>query len=124
MWPKGRPGPGDGKPKRDMAMTEQAELILKKKKEIEAKMAAVQKIKDSNPSEKKEKKPISLSIGKRWGFKGKKDNGTSKFSIPISSKAIDEGIGISPPGNKQHETSTGFPNHIPPPPMSQPPPTT
>ena len=43
MWSKGRPE-GNNKPRRDVAMSEQADLILKKKKEIEAKMAAVQKI--------------------------------------------------------------------------------
>ena len=52
-----------GKERRDQAMTSQAEMILKKKREIEAKMAA---------DEKKEKmagqprKPISMSISKRW----------------------------------------------------------
>ena len=52
-----------GKERRDVAMTTQAEMILKKKREIEAKMAS---------DEKKEKmagqprKPISMSISKRW----------------------------------------------------------
>ena len=120
MWSKGRPGSGDGKPKRDAAMTEQAELILKKKKEIEAKMNKVQKIKENNTCEKKEKKPISLSIGRRWGLKGKKDLGKNsssvgKFSPARPSQAADEGVGISPPAPPQHPPPF-FPNHLPPPP--------
>ena len=51
MWSKGRPE--GNKPRRDVAMSEQADLILKKKKEIEAKMAAVQKIKENKEGEKK-----------------------------------------------------------------------
>jgi len=66
MWSKTFK-PGDGKAKRDVAMSAQASLILKKKAEIEAKMAA-----DGKGPEKKERKPISLSINKRWGLKGKK----------------------------------------------------
>eukprot|EP00092_Neocalanus_flemingeri_P002757 GFUD01002952.1.p1 GENE.GFUD01002952.1~~GFUD01002952.1.p1 ORF type:complete len:1101 (-),score=245.48 GFUD01002952.1:544-3789(-) len=84
MWSKTFK-PGDGKAKRDVAMSAQASLILKKKAEIEAKMAADGK----SGQERKERKPISLSINKRWGLKGKKDgsatSSSSKSSTPATS---------------------------------------
>jgi len=65
MWSKTfKPG-GEVKVKRDVAMSEQAELILKKKAEIEAKMAGDGKT-GAETKEVKERKPISLSISKRW----------------------------------------------------------
>ena len=79
MWSKTFK-PGDGKVKRDVAMSAQvvqsgksqflnistqAQLIQRKKAEIEAKMAGEDK-QGSEPKLVKEKKPISLSIGKRW----------------------------------------------------------
>ena len=74
-------------------------------------MAAIQKIKENDSHEKKGGKSISLSIGKRWGFKGAKDKvrckGTisprMKFSLQAPSQAIDEGLGISPPVTKCQE---------------------
>lgn len=63
MWSKTFK-PGEVKGKRDEAMSEQAELILKKKAEIEAKMARIEGIKAGQ--EGREKKPIRLSISKRW----------------------------------------------------------
>ena len=52
-----------GKERREVAMSTQAEMILKKKREIEAKMAA-----DAKKEEKagQPRKPISMSISKRW----------------------------------------------------------
>ena len=110
MWSK-KLG-GDGRSKRDAAMSEQADLILKKKKEIEAKMAAVQKIKENNSSEKKEKKPISLSIGKRWGLKGKKDGQVSKPNVCTSSTVQTSSIPLPP-----EDDNSPFP---PPPQQSSP----
>ena len=63
MWSKTFK-PGEVKVKRDEAMSSQAELILKKKAEIEAKMARIEGIKAGQ--EGREKKPIRLSISKRW----------------------------------------------------------
>jgi hypothetical protein len=64
MWSKTFK-PGEVKVKRDVAMTEQAELILRKKAEIEARLAV-----DGQPGAEAAgpggRKPISLSIGKRW----------------------------------------------------------
>ena len=65
MWSKTFK-PGEVKVKRDVAMSVQAELILKKKAEIEAKMAAGADEKTGVDGGQKERKPISMSIGKRW----------------------------------------------------------
>ena len=80
MWSKTFK-PGDGKVKRDVAMSAQvvleraetqkllehlqAQLIQRKKAEIEAKMAGEDR-QGTGSKQVKEKKPISLSIGKRW----------------------------------------------------------
>jgi len=64
MWSKTFK-PGDGKVKRDVAMSAQAQLIQRKKAEIEAKMAGEDR-QGTESKHVKEKKPISLSIGKRW----------------------------------------------------------
>ena len=79
MWSKTFK-PGDGKVKRDVAMSAQvvlesgkpktpehlqAQLIQRKKAEIEAKMAGEDR-QGTGLKQVKEKKPISLSIGKRW----------------------------------------------------------
>ena len=79
MWSKTFK-PGDGKVKRDVAMSAQvvlgdkkaktpehfqAQLIQRKKAEIEAKMAGEDR-QGTELKQVKEKKPISLSIGKRW----------------------------------------------------------
>ena len=103
MWSQGK------STTRDAAMSEQADLILKKKKEIEARMAAVAKIKETQ-TEKKEKKPINVSIGKRWGFKGKK----SSESLQAKTCSTDANV----------QSSSKSPSCIPPPPslLSQPPP--
>ena len=81
MWSKTFK-PGDGKVKRDVAMSAQvvlggkkaktpvehfqAQLIQRKKAEIEAKMAGGEDRQGAESKHVKEKKPISLSIGKRW----------------------------------------------------------
>ena len=44
----------------------QAQLIQRKKAEIEAKMAGGEDRQSTASKQDKEKKPISLSIGKRW----------------------------------------------------------
>ena len=89
----------DGKPSRGVAMSAQASMLAKKKAEIEAKMATVAKIKETN-SDKKEKKPISLSISKRWGLKGKKNPVVSTPSKSLTTppaRVEDPGLGIEPP---------------------------
>ena len=52
MWSRHKAGGSDGKIKREVAMSEQADLVLKKKAEIEAKMAAVEKINKKNDNTK------------------------------------------------------------------------
>ena len=108
MWARNKAPPvlTDGKVKREVAMTEQAELVLRKKAEIEAKMAAVDKIVKNNNTERKEKKPLSLSVNKRWGLKGKKGpggGGGGHNSGPAS---------VAPPSsllvNSQHKSSISF----------------
>ena len=44
MWSRHKAGGSEGKVKREVAMSEQADLVLKKKAEIEAKIATEEKI--------------------------------------------------------------------------------
>ena len=87
MWSRHKAGAGgsDGKIKREVAMSEQADLVLKKNAEIEAKMAAEEKINKKKNTERKEKKPLSLSASKRWGLKGKKCGAVGSLSLPTPS---------------------------------------
>ena len=98
MWSRHKAGGSDGKIKREVAMSEQADLVLKKKAEIEAKMAAEEKINKRKSTERKEKKPLSLSASKRWGLKGKKCGAVSvsgSVSLPTPSTPL-----ICPPPTK------------------------
>ena len=59
--------PGAGRKKREESMLTQAELVLKKKAEIEAKMAATKT--DSGGGKggsMQPRKPITMSIKSRW----------------------------------------------------------
>jgi len=116
------PSEAGGKAKRDTAMSAQAELVMRKKAEIEAKMA---KAEERAAGVIKEKKPISLSIGKRWGLKGKREQQASAAGEavpPSSAPSLPSVLPISQPFYQQPSAAPSTTSYHPPPDMSRPPP--